>query len=109
MLSNHDDTLCELVKFASEAGEENAAAESGVDEITSNGKIAWWVSQPKSGLVRKVLALSLTILAIVLALQKLDVSDVDLSELWKGPTPETFSSPDPIDLFDLSGEAEGEL
>jgi hypothetical protein len=70
----------------------------------------WLVSQPKSGIVRKVVALTLTAVAIVVASQKLDVPEFDLSELWKRPTAVSSSSSssvsDPFDLFELTGEME---
>ncbi|GAX16782.1 hypothetical protein FisN_21Hh230 [Fistulifera solaris] len=72
----------------------------------------WLVAQPKSGIVRKVLALTLTAVAIVVATQKLDVPEFDLSEIWKRPktvaSSSSSSSSDPFDLFELTGEMEGD-
>lgn len=62
----------------------------------------WLVSQPRSGVLRKVVAVSLTVIAIAVASQKVDVMNVDLSDLWKRPSP--VSSSDPFDLFELTEE-----
>jgi hypothetical protein len=71
----------------------------------------WLVAQPKSGIVRKVLALTLTAVAIVVATQKLDVQEFDLSEIWRRPKAVSSSSSssrsDPFDLFEVTEEMEG--
>ncbi|GAX10523.1 hypothetical protein FisN_21Lh230 [Fistulifera solaris] len=72
----------------------------------------WLVAQPKSGIVRKVLALTLTAVAIVVATQKLDVPEFDLSEIWRRPRGVSSSSSssisDPFDLFELTEKMEGD-
>lgn len=64
----------------------------------------WLVSTaPPKSRVRTIVAVSLTVLAMIIASQTLDVTNVDLGNIWKRRPMEvsTTGTSDPVDPFDL--------